>query len=206
MILSDKDISRLIDAGELQIDPYDVGSLKGASYDVCLDNEVTFLVERSGVVDISRQMDLDQLYGPQLAIDDVVLKPGQYCLAALEQRIKLPDNVAAEIVPRTRYTRMGLLVQTTFCNPSYSGRLRVGLLNASGNNIRLRKHIGIAQLVFHSMNSVPSAQRLYRNQKNATYQDEDNFMGARAEKDAMSPEAEELYAQMMNDLRGGSDE
>lgn len=202
MVLSDKGILALVDNNSLKIEPFNTGNLRGASYDVSLDGEFTLLQEKSGLVDLSDQGAVNRLYGPHLPAEGFILKPGQYCLAALAETIALPDDVVAEVVPRTRFTRLGLLVSKTFCNPSYSGRLRIGLFNASGNNLRFSPGIRIAQLVFHKLDQTPSQERLYRNQQAAAYQDEDGFTGFRVDSDWLSPEDREPYSNLMDELFG----
>ena len=181
MILSDKDILKICGQGCPLIEPFDEGRLRGASYDISLDGEITPLRSSSGVIDIADQSAVDSLYQQRIPIEGFVMKPGQYCLAALAETITLPDDVVAFVVPRTRFTRMGLLIADQFCNPSYVGRLWIGLYNASGNNLRLTANMPIAQLVFYRLASTPSDERLYRNQESAVYQNEDSFIGGRAE-------------------------
>ena len=94
---------------------------------------------------------------------------------------------------------MGLLVVNQFCNPSYVGRLQVGLYDAFGNNLRLSSCVPIAQLVFHRLSSAPSAERLYCMQESAAYHDETSFIGGRAE-GAMSEKEKAFYDSLVNNL------
>ena len=202
MLLSDRDILTLQEQKTPLIAPFDEENLRGASYDVRLDNEITPLQERTDVLDLSKRESLDSLYYAQMPADGFVLKPGQYCLAALAEEITLPDDVVAYVLPRTRYTRMGLLVANQFCNPSYSGRLRIGLFNASGNNLMLASYMPIAQLMFERLESTPSDERLYRNQKTAAYYRERGFMGARLEESMLSEESRRRYDSLLRELQG----
>ena len=202
MLLSDRDILTLQEQKTPLIAPFDEENLRGASYDVRLDNEITPLQERTDVLDLSKRESLDSLYYAQMPADGFVLKPGQYCLAALAEEITLPDDVVAYVLPRTRYTRMGLLVANQFCSPSYSGRLRIGLFNASGNNLMLASYMPIAQLMFERLESTPSDERLYRNQKTAAYYRERGFMGARLEESMLSEESRRRYDSLLRELQG----
>lgn len=200
MLLSDRDILALQGGDAPLITPFDESCLRGASYDVRLDNEITPIQERVGTIDLSRQESLDDLYYAQVPADGFVLKPGRYCLAALAEEISLPDDVVARVLPRTRYTRLGLLTANQFCNPSYSGRLRIGLFNASNNNLRLSSYMPIAQLVFERLATTPSEKRLYRNQDSAAYHNERSFTGAQIEEDALSEEARQRYDALLREL------
>lgn len=202
VILSDKEILKLQDGDVPLITPFDDRRLRGASYDVLLDNEITPLRESAGIIDLSDQASIDSVYPQQLKADGFVLKPGQFCLAALAESIALPDDVVAYVVPRTRLTRLGLIVADQFCNPSYSGRLRIGLYNASGNNLRLASYLSVAQLIFVRLDTMPSAERLYRNQESAAYHGETSFLGSQTEPSSLSPKDRGLYDALMQELLG----
>ena len=94
---------------------------------------------------------------------------------------------------------MGLLVARQFCNPSYAGRLQIGLYNASGNNLKLTSYMSIAQLVFHRLSSTPSEERLYRMQDSAAYHNEESFIGGRTET-PLSDEERKIYESLVDDL------
>lgn len=202
MVLSDREILEIQSSDKPMISPFEDSRLRSASYDVTLGDEITVLLERSDVLDLSDQDAVDGVYSSSRGLNGFVLKPGQYCLAALNEVIMLPDNVVARVMPRTRFTRLGLMVSAQFCNPSYSGRLQIGIFNASGNNIKLVHDMGIAQLVFERLESTPTEGRLYRNQLSAAYQDEDGFIGAQT-KTEMSEDARRIYDRLMADLKEG---
>lgn len=199
MILSDRDILEIQRGDNPLIDPFDATRLRGASYDVLLDGVITPVRERPGVVDLSRQEDVDSIYPPQVSIEGFVMKPGQYCLASLAETVALPGDLVAFVEPRTRYTRMGLLVVNQFCNPGYRGRLQIGLFNASGNNLRLSSYLSIAQLVFHRLSRAASAERLYDRQESAAYHGEASFIGGRAES-PLPEEDRKRYEALLADL------
>lgn len=203
MVLSDKEIVKIQDGSTPLITPFDDSKLRAASYDVSLDGEITALLERADVLDLSNQDAIDLIYSTKRDLGEFILKPGQYCLAALNEFIALPDDVVARVMPRTRFTRLGLLVTPQFCNPGYSGRLQIGILNISGSNIKLAPKMGIAQLVFERLESTPTDGRLYRNQKSAAYQDEDGFIGARMDTE-MSDGARRILDRMMSGIETGS--
>lgn len=60
----------------------------------------------------------------------------------------MPDDITVHLRPKTRYTRLGLLVTDQHCNSTYSGHLRIGLFNATEYPIHIYPGYTIAQLVF----------------------------------------------------------
>lgn len=203
MVLSDRDILRFQKGDTPLISPFDLSRLRSASYDVTIDDEVTVLSEAVGVVKLSDQDEVEQVHTINHSIEGFVLKPGQYCLVALGETIALPDNLIAQVIPRTRFTRLGLLVEPQYCNPSYTGRLRIGVLNASGNIIQLEPKMSIAQIIFEKLESTPTETRLYRNQATAAYQGEEAFVGAQTRSE-MTEGARRIFDRLMAGLEAGA--
>lgn len=204
MILSDQSILEIQERDGTLIVPFDPDRLGGASYDVSLGGEISPILSISSVVDLSTGSTRDSLYRGRIPLEGFVMKPGQYCLASLAETITLPDDVVGFILPRTRFTRAGLLVASQFCNPSYSGKLWIGLQNVSENNLRLAPNVPIAQLVFHRLDSTPSQGRLYRNKKAAAYQNENTLAGGHA--DPPSDEGRRLYDALIARILSGGEQ
>ena len=91
----------------------------------------------------------------------------------------MSENLTAHIRPRTRFTRLGLLVSDQHCNSTYSGNLKLGVYNATNFPIKILPNIKIAQIVFEELKSVPSLEKQYKNKLNAVYQQEKDFIGAK---------------------------
>ena len=180
MVLTDKDILAEQDKSGKLISLFDEKKLGGTSYDLTLGSSVRELSAAAGVVYLSHQSEIDSLYRERNISNGYILKPGQYVLCSVFETVSLPDDVIARIMPRTCFTRMGLLVANQFCNASYEGQLQLGLHNVSPNNISLAEGLSIAQIVFERLEEAPSDERLYRNDARAAYQGENSsdFRGA----------------------------
>ncbi len=204
MLLSDNEIVKLVQSSRPLIAPFDEKRLQSASYDVALDGYIQEIVPLPGAVNLLDQRIVDSVYKPVDISNGYMLKPGQFVLCKLAECIKLPDDIAAHIMPRTRFTRFGLLVSAQHCNPSYAGTLSIGLHNASSNNIALVPGMPVAQLVFERLTSVPSEERLYRNRKDARYHNEDDFIGSQFV-DELSSQAKAIFEDMVSELSGGDE-
>ena len=74
----------------------------------------------------------------------------------------MPDDITVHLRPKTRYTRLGLLVTDQHCNSTYSGHLRIGLFNATEYPIHIYP------------------EKLYKNREDVHYQNENGaFRGAK---------------------------
>ena len=203
MILSSNEIRALVaNSNTPMIQPFSEEQLQGASYDVSMFGSVTKLKDMGSIIDPADDVDDDTMYEKLFVEEDgYLLSPGGFVLVGLTERICLPDNIVAHIRPRTRFTRNGILVSDQHCNPAYSGALQIGLYNAGVNAFRLRKGLKIAQLVFEELSSVPESGKLYRNKKDAAYNDESEFRGSRFGVETLSEEGRELYNEILNSLK-----
>lgn len=82
------------------------------------------------------------------------LHPGQFVLGATLEFICLPADVAAYVIGRSSWGRVGLLPATAiFAQPGFSGCLTLELVNQGESPIALYPGLRIAQLVVHRLPS-----------------------------------------------------
>ncbi len=76
------------------------------------------------------------------------LHPGQFVLGATLEYLRFPDDLAADVVGRSSWGRLGLLVATAvLVQPGYRGTLTLELVNHGDGPIALYPGSRIAQLV-----------------------------------------------------------
>ena len=187
MILTDKDIRALCIGDKKKkipggmINPFSEEALQSESYDLSIGNSIVTLGKEIRVVDITNQVEIDSIYKEVvLTKAGYIIFPKEYVLVTLKEKIALPDNITAHIRPRTRFTRLGLLVSDQHCNSTYSGKLQIGLFNATECAIKIYPGTRIAQMVFEELKSKPSEEKLYKNKPGAIYQNEEKFIGGAA--------------------------
>lgn len=187
MILTDKDIRALCIGDKKKkipggmINPFSEEALQSESYDLSIGNSIVTLGKEIRVVDITNQAEIDSIYKEVvLTKAGYIIFPKEYVLVTLKEKIALPDNITAHIRPRTRFTRLGLLVSDQHCNSTYSGKLQIGLFNATECAIKIYPGTRIAQMVFEELKSKPSEEKLYKNKPDAIYQNEEKFIGGAA--------------------------
>lgn len=186
MILTDKEIRELCldkknrkDRGGL-IEPFSEDALQSESYDLAIGTEIEVLKKDVRCLGLLEQESIDSMYEEiDLAVSGYIISPKEYILVSLKEKVSLPDNITAHIRPRTRFTRLGLIVSDQHCNSTYSGKLRIGIFNATDYPIKIFPGIRIAQMVFEELKSKPSEEKMYKNKKNAVYQGEEKFVGAK---------------------------
>lgn len=193
MVLTDKEIRKLCKEEKL-ITPFLEENLQSESYDLRLGNEISILNRTPRTISVKSDTDLESLYETKkLDESGYPLIPGEYVLVQIKEKIKLPDNLNAHIRPRTRFTRLGLVISDQHCNSTYTGNLQVGILNATNSTIMIFPNINICQIVFDELKSIPSEEKQYKNKKTAAYQNEKEFRGPKVDEKILN----ELYKKML---------
>lgn len=162
MVLSDRTIKELLEAGRLRIDPFDALSMQPSSVDLRLDSRFrVFRSTRYSHIDPRQeQPDLTEL----VTVPDgefFVLQPGQFCLGNTWEEISLPDDVVGRLEGKSSLGRLGLVIHSTagYVDPGFRGHLTLELSNAASLPILLYPRMKIGQLSFLQMTT--PAERPY---------------------------------------------
>lgn len=87
---------------------------------------------------------------------EFLLHPGQFALGAVFEFIKLPLDLCADVVGRSSWARVGLIIaMATFVHPGYAGCLTLELQNLGEVPIRLQPGMRVAQVVFREIDEIP---------------------------------------------------
>jgi dCTP deaminase len=185
MVLSDRSIRGLIEAGRLVIDPFDPTAIQPSSIDLRLENRFrVFATTRLAYIDPrTDQPDLTQLIG---VADDAsfVLQPGQFCLGNTYEELHLPDDIVGRLEGKSSLGRLGLVIHSTagFVDPGFRGRLTLELSNAAGMPILLYPGMKIGQLSLLQMTT--PAERPYGScELGSKYQGQDEPTASRSHLD-----------------------
>lgn len=158
MVLSDRTIRRLIEAGRIVIDPYDPTLMQPASLDVRVDALFrVFHNSRYPYIDVKREQDdLTELVEVK-GDEPFILHPGEFVLASTLERVRLPDDLVARLEGKSSLGRLGLLIHSTagFIDPGWDGNVTLELSNAASLPITIYPGMKIGQLSFVQM-SEPS--------------------------------------------------
>lgn len=162
MLLSDRDIAKLCDSGEIEIDPYDPQMIQPASIDVRLDRYFRlFDNHKYSVIDPALpQDDLTHLVDVGESAP-FVLHPGEFVLGSTLERVRLAENLAARLEGKSSLGRLGLLTHSTagFIDPGFNGHVTLELSNTATMPILLYPGMKIGQLCFFQLSS--SAEKPY---------------------------------------------
>lgn len=190
MVLTDKQIRDYVvnykehNMENALIEGYIEERLQSESYDLSITDQIMVPKKEIKCISLDDQDAVDNMYEKkQMESREYIISPKEYMLTAVAEKINLPDFLTAHIRPRTRFTRLGLIVSDQHCNSTYSGNLNLGIFNATDYPIKIKAGMRVAQIVFEELEGVPSEDKLYKNKENAAYQNETGDRGANFEKE-----------------------
>jgi dCTP deaminase len=154
VILSDRTIRELLDAGRIAIDPLGVDCIQPSSVDLHIDRFFrVFRNHTMGHIDVKE--DLEELTELVEVGDDqpFILHPGEFVLGSTLERVGLPDDLVARLEGKSSLGRLGLLIHSTagFVDAGWDGHLTLELSNVATLPITLYPGMKIGQISFLQM-------------------------------------------------------
>lgn len=178
MTLSDVDIKKAIEAGDIRIDNFDEKRLQPASYDLQLGNvftiaephETEFVDPHNKIFPKKREIVIKDN-------ESFTLHPGISILGESRDFFG-SDKYLIQLSGKSSLARVGLIVHNTagVVNPGHYLNIVFELYNLSNVPIILRPGMDIAQILFTELSS-PTAQS-YKNTGRYTDNNRDHFKGA----------------------------
>ena len=140
MLMSDRDIRASIEAGQIGLEPLEMGLLQPSSFDVRLDRFFRlFDNHKYPYIDPAEQQDdLTRLI--EVAPDEAfILHPGEFVLGSTFEFVTLPNDIAARLEGKSSLGRLGLLTHSTagFVDPGFKGHVTLELSNTATLPIKL---------------------------------------------------------------------
>ncbi|KKQ70641.1 MAG: dCTP deaminase, dCTP deaminase [Candidatus Peregrinibacteria bacterium GW2011_GWC2_39_14] len=174
MILSDKTLKKMLDSGELTVEPISEHSIQPASIDCRLGTHY-LIVDDTGMDSLT--LDSEIKYR-EIEGETITVPPKSFLLATTMEYVKLPNDLTAFVEGRSSIGRMGLFIQNAgWVDPGFEGKITLEIYNANSLPIKLQAGRRICQLVFCKMDQ--AAEKPY----NGKYQKQDRSVGSRVYKD-----------------------
>lgn len=148
MILTKKEIFAQIQKKRINISPLRKENVGPASVDLTLADEFHIFINSKNIV-LSEKTDAEKLT-KKIKAKQIILQPGDFILAKTQEKITLPNDICGLLSGRSRFARMGLLIDVTafFIHPGIANHQVFEIKNISPNEITLTKGLKIAQLIF----------------------------------------------------------
>ncbi|TRY17845.1 dCTP deaminase [Tessaracoccus rhinocerotis] len=156
MLLSDRDILKAVDQGDIRLEPWDPAMVQPSSVDVRLDKYFrVFENHRYPHIDPAQeQPDLTRMIEVAQG-EPFVLHPGEFALASTFETVTLGPAVAARLEGKSSLGRLGLLTHSTagFIDPGFSGHVTLELSNTATLPVMLWPGMKIGQFCFFQLSS-----------------------------------------------------
>lgn len=149
-VLTRDEILRLIEAGEIVIEPFDPSQVGPASIDLHLGREFRLFRHAREILPVTEETDHRDVTELVTVDDHLLLLPGQAVLGITEERLTLPDYLCGWIQGRSRFARVGLMVHVTanFIQPGMVRTRQVLEMNNAGPiPLAIRPGIRICQII-----------------------------------------------------------
>jgi len=160
MILGPKKLLQLVKTKKLveNLSERELTNPEGAGFDLRL-GEVYKISGKAFLGETHRQTPDITLFKQYGKDKSVKVKPGDFFLVKTMEKINLPVNLSAVILPRTTTFRSGLFLRTGPIQPGYSGELTFGLKNEGPIVVEIEMGARFAHVLFHEIKGTGSAYR-----------------------------------------------
>jgi len=172
MILSDRDIKKIIKEGKLIFQPTLTNDqISPASIDLKLGPIFkTFNITKQYLLDIRKGLpDKEFIVSRKLKNNEpFILHPNNFVLASTKEYVKVPNNIILKMEGKSTLARMGILVHTAgFVDPGFEGTLTLEISNQSNLPVALYPDMYICQIAVEYLSS--PAEAPYNKRKKSLY-------------------------------------
>lgn len=162
MILGPKELLKLVKKAKLVegLSERELTNPEGAGFDLRL-GEVFKISGKAFLGETHRQTpDIESIkvYNSKKP-SSIKIKPGDFFLVKTIEKINLPLNLSAVILPRTTTFRSGLFIRTGPIQPGYCGELTFGLKNEGPITVEIEMGARFVHVLFHEIKGFGSAYR-----------------------------------------------
>ncbi len=156
MIFSDRTIKAAIEAGRIEIDPFELEFVQPSSVDLRVDrlfrvfenHKYPHIDPRSAQPDLTTLVEVD-------GDEPFILHPGEFVLGATLERVRLGNDIVARLEGKSSLGRVGLLIHSTagFVDPGFDGYLTLELSNVANLPIAIYPGMKIGQISFYQLST-----------------------------------------------------
>ncbi|WP_321993064.1 dCTP deaminase [Clostridium butyricum] len=176
-------------------------NLQSVSYDITITNKIKRFKNEFLTIDLNKSNDIDNSMREEDISNGYLLRPGEYVLVQLVEKLNMPDDLVGHIRPRSSFIKLGLVLSLQHINPSYSGQLQIGLYNATPNAVKIQSGLRIGQILFEKISGIINKENLYFIKKDSKYQGEEGFVSSKIHEE-LKEKVDEEYKNILKNIRG----
>jgi len=151
MILGHHELKRLINEIKL-VENADLENVQGAGIDIRAAQFYRLQTPaKLGVVErILPEM-------KEITDEQVFVKPNEYIMIQTMEKVNMPLNLAARMLPRSTLQRSGIYLYHALIDPGYHGKLTFGMKNIGHHDFEIERGSRIAQIMFEEVHGKTEA-------------------------------------------------
>ena len=158
MMLSQKEILREIEKGNIQLTPFEPKNVGACSVDLRLGYEFRKFNKNKGTaVRVTNEIDSSEFSTlVKLRKNEVyILKPNELVLGITLEKLKLSNKICAKLDGRSRFARLGLTVHisSSLIQPGVDNVQVLEISNLSPFNLAISPGLKVCQITFHELTS-----------------------------------------------------
>lgn len=151
MLLSDTAIRRLLDSGEVKIEPLYPDTIRENGVDLRIGEEVAFPVVQGEVIDMANSNPSEHFSIRKIPDDGIIIPGNTSVLLVTEETVRLPSNVAGLCGLRSTIARWGFLAAPTLIDAGFEGQLTIEVAWTRPAPVRIYKGIRFLHVVFFKL-------------------------------------------------------
>ncbi len=184
MILSDRDIRKRLEDGDLAVEPLADPELQiqPASVDLRLGREfLEFRRTNIPYIHPDSEREIDE-YVDETVVEEgeeFILHPGDFVLGTTRERVEVPADLIAHVQGRSSMGRLAIVIHATagIVDPGYCGQITLELSNLGTAPVALTAGMRISQVIFTELTS--PAERPYGIERGSKYQNQSGPQASR---------------------------
>jgi len=150
-VLSDTDISKYMDTGRLDLEPFDKKNLTPNGYDLSIEE----IYLKKNDVHIKEGL--------------AVIPPLSWFAISTKEFVKMGADITGQLWIRSSYARKGVMASFGKVDAGFHGTLTISCFNAQDTDLEIPIGDRFCQIVFEKLESIPS--ELY-DKKSGNYQNQ----------------------------------
>ena len=164
-ILSKEEILIAIKKGQITIIPFNKENIGPASIDLTLSDEFRLFKKGKQICDVRENIDYKDLT-KLIKTNSIILKQRETIIGLTKEKITLSDNICGTLEGRSRFSRLGLMVQISapFMHPGISNNQALELTNLGPLSLRLYAGTKICQFIFEEVKGKAKYSGLFSKQ------------------------------------------
>lgn len=165
MILTNDEILKEIEKGNIQIDPFDKECVGPGSIDLHLDNKFRVFKENNGVYEVNEESNYEDVT-KLIEKREITLRPKETILGITKEKIKLSSGICGWLEGRSRFARLGLMVHisSSFVQPGIENKQVLEISNMSNIPLKLQAGTKICQFIFEKTKGKAKYKGKFKNQ------------------------------------------